>query len=136
MGYPEWSGKQDQGQEQVAEGANARTDGSGSQETAKKKKIRAADWTTERRCSVRRDDLWTYKKSSMAKKTSLRKTNKCQTEANDKVWSLNRDTEKALDTFEILHERFEPVIGDLANVVRGYGGPDKHGQRSLVVRRG
>ena len=31
------------------------------------------------------------------KKTSLRNTCKCQMEANDKVWSLNQETEKALE---------------------------------------
>ena len=88
VGYPEWSGLHYQGQEQVAEGADARTDGGGSQETGKKKN-RAAYWTTGRRCSIRRDDLWTFlnKKSSM-EKNSLRKTNQCQTEANDKVLVL------------------------------------------------
>ena len=47
---------------------------------------------------------------------SLRKTYKCQTEANEKVWFLDRDSEKALVPLENICERIEQVNGDLANV--------------------
>ena len=53
----------------------------------------------------------TYKKSRW-QTNGLRKTYKCQTEANDKVLSLNLELEKALVTLEILNERFELVNGD------------------------
>ena len=46
----------------------------------------------------------------------LGKTYKTQTEANDKVWDVNRKTEKALDTLEILYVRFEVVSRDLGEV--------------------
>ena len=45
-----------------------------------------------------------------------RKTHKCLSEANDKVWSLNRQTEKALDTLVILYERSEQVKNSFVNV--------------------
>ena len=53
----------------------------------------------KKRCSIRREDLWELQQILDAKKASF------------EVWTLNRDTEKALDTLAILHERF----GDLAN---------------------
>ena len=59
---------------------------------------------------------WNHKKSWMAKKASLRKTYRCQTEANDKVWSLKKETEKALETLAILHERLEQVNSDLTDI--------------------
>ena len=48
---------QDQGQGQAAgaASASASTDGGGSQ---KKNKIRATEWTTEKRSTIRREDLW------------------------------------------------------------------------------
>ena len=52
----------------------------------------------------------------MANKASLRKTYRCQTEAKDKVWTQNKETEKALETPSILYECFEQVNSDLANV--------------------
>ena len=52
----------------------------------------------------------------MAKKGSLRKTDKSQTEANDQFWALIKETEKASETLAILHERFEQVNSFLADV--------------------
>ena len=48
------------------------------------------------------------------KNASLRKTYKNQTEANDKVWDLNRELERALDSLALFYERFEQVNSDLA----------------------
>ena len=67
-------------------------------------------------CSIRRGDLWELQKILDGKKCSLKKTYKCQAEAHDKVRARNRKTKKALDTLEILYERFEQVNSDLANV--------------------
>ena len=39
----------------------------------------------------------------------LNKTHKNQTEANDEVWAMICETEKALETLAILHGRFEKV---------------------------
>ena len=39
-----------------------------------------------------------------------------QTEANDKVGALKKETEKALKTLAILHERFVQVNSDLADI--------------------
>ena len=78
--------------------------------------IRAADWTTEKRCSIGREDLWDLQKILAGEKASLRKTYKTQTEANDKVWSLNSGTEKASETLAVLFERLKQVKSDLADV--------------------
>ena len=53
-------------------------------------------------------------------KASLRKTHRTQTEANDKVWDMNRKTEQALDTFAILNTKFEQVTEDLGEVVEQF----------------
>ena len=50
------------------------------------------------------------------KQGSPKTTYRCQTEASDKVWDLNRKTERALDTLAILCERFEQVNSDVAKV--------------------
>ena len=47
----------------------------------------------------RRGDLWDKK-----------------TEANDRVWSLKQETQKALETLAILHELVEQVTCDLSDV--------------------
>ena len=53
------------------------------------------------------------------------KTHNNQTEAKDKVRDSHRDTERALETMENLHERFERVSKDLVeedqNFVQTYG---------------
>ena len=41
----------------------------------------------------------------MGRKAAFRKTHKSQTEANDKVWALNKEKEKVLETLAILYER-------------------------------
>ena len=56
-------------------------------ERAKSQKIRAADWAAEKKVQH-----W-----ASATITVTRKTHWCQTEVNDNVRKVNRDTEKSLD---------------------------------------
>ena len=63
------------------------------------------------------------KTSGNCKKASLRKTYKNQTEANNKVWAVNRDPKRAVDTLALLNERFEQVNSDSAHVDKKF---DKH----------
>ena len=65
--------------------------GGGSQET-EKKTIRASDWTTERRCSIRREELWELQKSRLQNKKTV-----CARPA-------------------ILYGRFEQVNSDLEDI--------------------
>ena len=73
-------------------------------------------WDTTKKLIVNREDMWELQKILEGKKGSLKKTRKCPTEANDKGWDLHQKTERALDTFAILYERFEQVNSDLAKV--------------------
>ena len=59
-----------------------------------------------------------FTESLRGKQASLRKTYGSETEANDKVWSLNQETEKALEALAILYERFEQVNSDVDKEVR------------------
>ena len=62
-----------------------------------KKKIKAANWSTEKkRVSIRKENIKELQKILDGKKGSFRKTYKSQTQANDKVWSPNLETEKGL----------------------------------------
>ena len=47
----------------------------------------------------------------MAKKASL-----CKTCKNDEVSNLNEETEKAMETLAVLHEHFQQVKSDLADI--------------------
>ena len=62
----------------------------------------------------------TYQNILEGTTTSLRKGHRTQTEANDKVWNMNRKTEQALDTFAILNTKFEQVTDDLGEVVEQF----------------
>ena len=62
---------------------------------------------------------------------NLKKTYQCQTEANDKVWDLNRKTEKALETLALLYTRFEQINSDLDKVDKDF---DKEFSRMLDER--
>ena len=92
------------------------SDGGQQQETVKKTNFRAADWTTEKRCSIRREDLGELQKVLDGKKSQPPQDPQMPDGGNDKVWALNRQTETALDTLAILYQRFERVNSDLANV--------------------
>ena len=52
----------------------------------------------------------------METKGSLRKTCKSQTEAREKVWASNKETENGLETLAVLFERFERANSDLADI--------------------
>ena len=60
------------------------------------KKMKAADRSVGKRVSVRRD---------IGLQGGLRKTHKSQIEATDKVWSLNVETEKALEVLASEQDR-------------------------------
>ena len=93
------------------------TDGGGSRGSGtKKKKLGASDWTTEKSVPSSAKTSGSSKKSRWA--GMLAKDLKVPTEANDKVWALNRHTGSALETLAILCQRFEQVNSDLANVER------------------
>ena len=49
---------------------------------------------------------------------SLRKTSQAQTEANDKVWELNENTEKAMTHLAKIHEKYEEVGKEKLDVDR------------------
>ena len=49
----------------------------------------------------------------------MRRTHKSQAEANDKFWSLNLETENALEAFAGLYERFEQSNRDLRGLTQG-----------------
>ena len=53
------------------------------------------------------DDILDLQKIVTGKKASLGHTYKTQTEANDKVWDLNKKTEWALEALAILYARFD-----------------------------
>ena len=80
-------------------GASANTDGRGKAGKKKKKKNKKKkkDWSTEQRISVRRKNIWEFQRILDGNKGSLHKTHNGQTESNDKVWSLNLETEKTLE---------------------------------------
>ena len=46
----------------------------------------------------------------------MRKTCESQTEAREKVWDLNKETENGLETLAVLFERFERANSDLADI--------------------
>ena len=60
--------------------------------------------------------VWQLQKSLDDKKGSLRKTYKSQTEANEKVWSLNMESEKALEGKASTYERSKQSNEDLCEV--------------------
>ena len=64
------------------------------------------------------EDLWELQRILDGKKVDLRKTYKTQTEVNDKVWALNREPERALETLAIFYVRFGQVTKDLGEVDR------------------
>ena len=92
-GYQEWGSRLKQGQEAGA--ASKSTDGGGNTAVGsqtgkkKKKKIEAADLSTEKRISVRWENIQKLQKILDGKEGSVRETYKSQTEANGKAWSLN-----------------------------------------------
>ena len=65
------------------------------QQAGKKKKIKAADWPTEKRISVPWENMGELQKILDGKMGRLRKTCKSQTEANNNVQSVNRESEKS-----------------------------------------
>ena len=114
--YQKWGGKQDKGksrwrvqraQAPMAVGVRRRG----------RRKTLGRQFGPQRKDAVSGAKIsGTYIKNLDGKKATLRRTYKCQTGANDNFWSLNRDTEKVLDTLEILCARFEQVNGDVADV--------------------
>ena len=58
------------------------------------------------------------KKKTGWEEGSLRKTYKSQTEASDREWSLNLETEKALEELASLYNRFEQSNRDLCDIDR------------------
>ena len=106
-GYKEWSGQEVQGSDQLTGGASASTGDGGGEGSGKKRKCSVG---TTRKLKHTREDLWELQ----TKKGSLKKTCMCQTEANDKVWDLNRKTERAFETSALLYTRFEQINGELA----------------------
>ena len=52
-------------------------------------------------------EIWELQRVLEGKKSSLCKTYKNQAEANDKIWLLNENTDKALGMLATSHERFE-----------------------------
>ena len=75
----QWQGRQVRAQ--MAEGAK---------NPERKRGCRAADWTTEKGVPTGAKISGSSKKILGRKNSSLRKTCKCQTEANDKVWRRKR----------------------------------------------
>ena len=63
----------------------ASTGGRGNQEAGKKKIMKVADWSTEKRVSVRGEDIWDLQKSQMEKKAACARPTDARREANDKV---------------------------------------------------
>ena len=86
----------EKGRWQEAVTASASTDSGGKQEVGKKKKLRAVDWSTDKRISVRREDKWDLQKILDGKKGSLWKTHKSQMEAKDKVWASEQGNGEGL----------------------------------------
>ena len=64
----------------------------------------------------------------------MRKTCKSQTEANDKELSLNKKTEKALETLAILCERFEQVKSNVAAIDKKFDAEYEE-MRELMAKR-
>ena len=64
---------QEKGQEAETACAIASTDGGGNQESLKKKRIRAADWATEKKGSIRREDLLDLQPILDGKKKTVRR---------------------------------------------------------------
>ena len=87
VGYQEWRWKLDSG---------ARARGGDSNRTPgwRWESGDGKDWSSEIRCRISRQGLWEQQNILGGMKNSFRKTDKCQTEANGKVWSLNKETEE------------------------------------------
>ena len=73
--------------------------------------------------SIEREDLWELRKILGGHKGSLRENCKCQTEANDRVWVLNRDEESGFR----LPATSPMWFKDLTNTLRIWRTP--HGER-------
>ena len=111
VAHQEWGS----GQGRDSGAASATTEGSKegkAREAGKQagKKMKASDWSSGKRCNVRKENIWKLQKILDWKKDSS------QTEANDKDSSLNLETEKALETLASLREVFERATEDLYEV--------------------
>ena len=65
-----------------------------------------------------KEQFWSLQRIRNGKKSSLQKTYKTQSDANDKVWQLNENTEKALGFLGDV----EAVNRDLCDMVKNFGG--------------
>ena len=61
----------------------------------------------QRYLNVTSDDLWCIRDKLSEKKSSLGKTYKANEEANDKVFELNQQTSKYVETLALSHANFE-----------------------------
>ena len=65
---------------------------------------------------VPKEHIWELQRILNGQKASFRKIHKTQAEANDKVWSLNENTEKALALLATCCERLEAANEDLCGI--------------------
>ena len=103
----EWERKEARGNEPGGGGeASPSTDGGRSQESGKKKKIRAADWITEKGAVSGAKISGSFNKSSMAERAACARLVSARRRRTTRCGPWNRDTEKASGTLATLHDRF------------------------------
>ena len=66
--------------------------------------------------NITSDDLWRTRDKLDGKKSSLRKTHKMNIEANDKVYDLNPQASKYLETLALLYSNFEQICTEKKEV--------------------
>ena len=71
--------------------------------------------------NVTSDDLWRIREKLDGKKSSLGKTCKMNREANDKVYDLNQQAPKYLETLALLFSNFEQICTEKREVEEQFG---------------
>ena len=70
----------------------------------------------QRYLNVTSDDLWCIRDKLAGKKSSLGKTYKTNREANDKVYELNQQASKYVETLALLYANFERICAEKKEV--------------------
>ena len=77
--------------------------------------------------NITSDDLWRIRDKLDGKKSSLGKTYKMNREANDKVYDLNQQASKYLETLALLYSNFEQCSLKAVHAAGGNLRPDRGG---------
>ena len=66
----------------------------------------------QRYFNVTLDDLWCIRDKLFGKKSSLGESYKTNQEANDKVYDLNQQASKYVETLALLYAKFERICAE------------------------